>query len=323
MQAIVVRETGGPEVLRIERAPDPEPGRGEVRVRVAAAGVNYLDVYHRTGLYPMARPFIPGSEAAGVVDAVGPDVREARAGDRVVWASHPGAYASTAIVPAWKLVHLPDGVDLQLAAAVMLQGMTAHYLAHDTWPLRAGEVALVHAAAGGVGLLLVQMAKETGAHVIGTTSTAAKAALVREAGAEHVLLYDEGDIATRVRALTDGRGADVVYDSVGRTTFAASLDALRPRGMLVLFGQSSGPVEPLDPGILARKGSLFLTRPTLAHYTATPDELHARARDVLERVASGRLSVRIDSVFPLEEAAAAHRRLESRATSGKVLLIVV
>jgi NADPH2:quinone reductase len=319
MRAIRVHRTGGPEEMRLEDVPSPTPGPGQARVKVAFSGVNFIDVYHRTGTYPMPLPFTPGSEGAGVVDAVG-DGAKVRVGDRVAWAMHPASYAEQAVVDAWKLVPVPERVPLDTAAAVMLQGMTAHYLSHATFPLKKGHVALVHAAAGGVGLLLTQMAKWHGARVIGTVSTEEKAALSRAAGADDVILYTRENFKDAVRRLTDGRGADVVYDSVGQTTFADSLDSLRPRGYMVLFGQSSGPVAPFDPGLLAKKGSLFLTRPTLANYMSDRDELLARAGDVFSWIADRGLDVRIDHELPLADAPEAHRLLESRATSGKLVL---
>ncbi|HEX6645500.1 MAG TPA: quinone oxidoreductase [Gemmatimonadales bacterium] len=322
MRAIRLHETGGPEALRREAVPIPVPGQGEALVEVAAAGVNFIDVYKRRGLYPVPLPATLGEEGAGIVRAVGPGVDEPRVGDRVAWAMRIGSYAEHVVVPAGKLVTVPDRVPLATAAAVMLQGMTAHYLATSTWPLRPGETCLVHAAAGGVGLLLVQLARRIGARVIGTAGSDAKAALAREAGADAVIVYTRQDFVAETRRLTEGRGVTVVYDSVGRTTFLPGLDVLARRGMMVLFGQSSGPVEPFDPQLLNRKGSLFLTRPTLADYTATPDELRRRAAGLFELVESGGLSVRIGARFPLEEAAAAHRALEGRQTSGKVLLDV-
>ncbi len=321
MRAIRVHEPGGPEALRLEEVPTPEPGPGQVRVRLEYSGVNFIDVYHRTGFYKLPLPFTPGSEGAGVVDAVGDGVDDVRVGDRVAYAGQPGSYAERAIVSASRVVPVPSDVDLQLAAAVMLQGMTAHYLTHSTFPLKEGDVALVHAAAGGVGLLLVQLAKRRGARVIGTTSTEEKAALARDAGADHVILYTKEDFAEAVRRLTDGRGVDVVYDSVGKTTFDGSLASLRPRGMLVTFGQSSGPVPPFDVLRLSR-GSLFLTRAVMGDYIATRDELLWRARDLFEWIGRGELSVRIDRVLPLEDAAEAHRLLEGRKTAGKVVLRV-
>lgn len=320
MKAIRVSETGGPEVLRLEEVPDPEPGPGEARVRVERAGVNYVDTYHRTGLYAKPLPFTVGVEGAGVVDTVGPDVDGLAVGDRVAWCMHPGSYAEAAVVPAWKLVPIPDDVSTETAAALMVQGMTAHYLVHGTYPLGPDDVAVVHAAAGGVGLLLVQLAKAAGATVIGTCSTEEKAARVLDRGADHVIRYTETPFEPEVRRLTDGAGATVVYDSVGQATFRDSLKALRPRGMLVLYGQASGPVEPFDPRDLAGGGSLYLTRPSLADYMRDGEELVERADAVLSAAGRGELLVRIDRVLPLAEAAEAHRLLESRATSGKLLL---
>ena len=321
MRAIRVHEYGGPEVFKLEEITLPEPGGGEAIVTVEAAGVNFIDVYHRTGLYPGALPFTPGMEAAGVVEAVGPGVYEVEVGDRVAYAMERGSYAERAVVPAWKLVRLPESLDAEAGAAAMLQGMTAHYLTRSTYPLAGGETALVHAAAGGVGLLLVQMAARIGATVIGTVSTEEKARLAREAGADAVILYTEGDFAEEALRLTDGRGVHVVYDSVGQATFDQSLACLRPRGLLALFGQSSGSVPPIDPSVLATGGgSLFLTRPGLAHYAADRGELLERAGDVLHWVATGELRLRIDRTYPLSEAAEAHRALEGRQTAGKVLL---
>ena len=321
MRAIRVHDYGGPEVLRLEDLPVPEPGAGEARVKIAAVGVNFIDIYHRSGQYKGVLPMTPGMEAAGVVDAVGPDVSDVQVGDRVVYAMRQGAYAEYAIVPATMLAPVPEGIDLHQAAAVMLQGMTAHYLTHSTYPLRPGDVALIHAAAGGVGLLLVQIAKRCGARVIGTVSTEEKAALAREAGADDIILYNQEDFSAAVRRLTDGAGVHVVYDSVGKTTFEGSLDCLRPRGYMVLFGQSSGTVPPFDPQVLNAKGSLFLTRPSLGHYLLTRDELLWRAGDLFAWMAAGELKVRIDATYPLEQAAEAHRALASRATSGKLLLL--
>ncbi len=321
MRAIRVHEYGGPEVFKLEEVTLPEPGGGEAIVTVEAAGVNFIDVYHRTGLYPGALPFTPGMEAAGVVEAVGPGVYEVEVGDRVAYAMERGSYAERAVVPAWKLVRLPESLDAEAGAAAMLQGMTAHYLTRSTYPLAGGETALVHAAAGGVGLLLVQMAARIGATVIGTVSTEEKASLAREAGADAVILYTEGDFAEEALRLTDGRGVHVVYDSVGQATFDQSLACLRPRGLLALFGQSSGSVPPINPSVLATGGgSLFLTRPGLAHYAADRGELLERAGDVLHWVATGELRLRIDRTYPLSEAAEAHRALEGRQTAGKVLL---
>jgi NADPH:quinone reductase len=320
MRAIRVARTGGPDALSLEEVPAPEPGAGEARVRIDVAGVNFIDVYHRTGLYPMPLPFTPGVEGAGVVDAVGPDVDRVAVGDRVAWALTPGSYAEAAIVPVGRLVRVPERVPMETAAALMVQGMTAHYLVESAYLLGPGDVAVVHAAAGGVGLLLVQLARAAGATVIGTCSTEEKAERVRRAGADHVVRYDQTPFRAEVLRLTDGVGATVVYDSVGRATFRDSLASLRPRGLLVLYGQSSGKVEPVDPADLASGGSLFLTRPALADYARDREELLWRAGDLFARVAAGELEVRIDDVLTLEEAPAAHRRLEGRETSGKLLL---
>ncbi len=321
MRAVRIHEYGGPEVLRVEEVPTPTPGPGQALVRVEAVGVNFIDIYQRRGLYPLELPVALGQEAAGVVEAVGPEVQEVRPGDRVVFSNVQGAYAEYVLAPAWRLVPIPDGVTSEQAAAVMLQGMTAHYLTHSTYPIKPGDVVLIHAAAGGTGQLLVQMAKRRGARVIGTVSTEEKAELAREAGADHVILYTQKDFREEVKRLTDGQGVHVVYDSVGRDTFDRSLDCLRPRGMLVSFGQSSGPAGPVDPLVLSQKGSLFLTRPVLWHYTATREELLWRAGDVLSWVRSGELRVRIDRTFPLSQAAEAHRRLEGRQATGKLLLV--
>jgi NADPH2:quinone reductase len=321
MHAIQLKEFGGPEVLQYAEVAKPEPGKGEVRVAVEAVGVNFIDVYHRTGAYHNPLPLIIGQEAAGVVDAIGEDVTDVAVGDRVGYASVMGAYAEYAIVPAAKLVPVPDGVESTDAAASFLQGMTAHYLVHSTYPVKRGDQVLIHAAAGGVGLLLCQMAKRLGAYVIGTVSTEEKAELARGAGADEIIRYTEQDFVAETKRLTEGRGVDVVYDSVGKTTFDGSLDVLRPRGYLVLFGQSSGGVPPVNPQILNSKGSLFLTRPTLGSYTADRAELLQRAEDVLNWIKSGELNIRIDRTFPLQDAAEAHRALESRATSGKLVLI--
>ena len=321
MKAIRVHQYGGPEVLRYEDIPVPQPGAGQARVKIEAIGLNYVDIYGRTGLYQLPLPFTLGREAAGAVDAVGPNVAEVKAGDRVAYAMEPGAYAEHAIVPAWKLVPVPDKIDSRSAAATMLQGMTAHYLAHSTYPLKQGETALVHAAAGGVGLLLIQVAKRRGARVFGTVSTEEKARLAKEAGADEVIVYTRTDFGAEVKRLTNGAGVHVVYDSVGQTTFEKSLDCLRPRGLLALFGQSSGPVPPFDLGQLATKGSLFITRPTLLHYMSDRRELLERANDLFNWIASGQLKLRIDKSFPLAEVAEAHRQLEARKTTGKVLLI--
>jgi NADPH:quinone reductase len=321
MKAVRVHKYGGPEVLTMDDIPVPEPKAGEARVKIEAIGVNFIDIYQRTGLYPIQTPFTLGSEGVGVVDAVGPGVTEVRKGDRVAYSMVIGAYAEFAVVPAWRLVPVPVNVDAKSAACLMLQGMTAHYLAHSTYALKKGETALVHAAAGGVGLLLIQIAKQLGANIIGTVSTEAKAQLAKEVGADHVILYTQSDFLAEVKKLTDNRGVNVVYDSVGQTTFDKSLDCLKPRGYLVLFGQSSGPVPPFDPGKLAAKGSLFLTRPSLAHYTLNRDELLQRSADLFNWTASGKLKLRIEKTFSLADAAEAHRELEGRKTTGKVILL--
>lgn len=320
MKAIRVHDLGGPEVLRLEDIAEPTPAAGQAVVRMEATGINFIEVYQRTGLYARPRPYIPGREGAGVVTAVGDGVAGLRVGDRVASEGFVGSYAELAVAPADKLVVLPSAVDTRTGAAVMLQGLTAHYLATSTYPLKPGDTCLVHAAAGGVGLLLCQIASRLGARVIGTTSTPAKAALAREAGAGEVILYTEQDFVAEVRRLTSGRGVQVVYDSVGKTTFDGSLDCLMRRAMMVLFGQSSGPVPPVDPMLLNRKGSLFLTRPNLVDYVATRDELVERANALFEWIAAGQLRVRVDRTFPLEHAAEAHRVLEARQTTGKVLL---
>jgi NADPH:quinone reductase len=321
MRAIRVHATGGPEVLRYEEIPEAQPGAGQAVVRIEAAGVNYIDTYQRSGLYRAALPFTLGQEGAGTVASVGPDVTDVRIGDRVAWTGVQGSYAERVVAPADRLITIPPNLETAQAAAAMLQGMTAHYLACTTFPLSGGHSCLVHAAAGGVGLLLVQVAKLRGARVFGTVSTEAKARLAREAGVDHVIRYTEQDFETEIRRLTDGRGVDVVYDSVGRTTFDRSLNCLARRGMLVLFGQSSGPVPPLDPQVLNQKGSLLLTRPSLAHYTATRPELSQRADDVLGWIVQGKLKLHIHARYPLERAADAHRDLEARKTMGKLLLL--
>jgi len=321
VKAIRVHSPGGPEALRYEDVPQPAPGAGQVLVKVEAAGVNFVDVYQRTGLYKVALPFTLGQEAAGVVTAVGSGVSEVKVGDRVAYCHVMGAYAEYAVVPADRIVRLPEGVSTQQGAAAMLQGMTAYYLASATYPLKPGDVCLVHAAAGGVGLLLCQIAQLRGARVIGTVSTRAKATLAREAGAEDVILYTEQDFEVEVKRLTQGAGLQVVYDSVGKTTFDKGLNCLARRGLMVLYGQSSGPVGSFDPLLLSQKGSLFLTRPTLGDYIATRAELLERAGEVLGWIKSGKLKLRIDHEFPLAQAAEAHRALEGRKTTGKVLLI--
>ena len=321
MKAIRVESHGGPEVLQLVELPEPSPGAGELLVRVAAAGLNFIDVYHRTGLYPIPLPFSPGLEGAGVVEGLGEGVSAFRVGDRVTWTRALGSYAESLVVPQDQAVAIPPGVESRDAAAVMLQGLTAHYLCSSTYPLQRGDSCLVHAAAGGVGLLLVQMAKEAGARVFGTVSTEEKAALAREAGADEVILYTKQDFLEEVRRLTDGKGVNVVYDGVGKATAEKSLDCLAPRGMMVFFGNASGPVGPIDPLALSQKGSLFLTRPVLFHYIPDRLSLEKRSTDVLNGVALGELRVRIGQTFPLEQAAEAHRALEGRKTTGKVLLL--
>ena len=321
MLVIRIHETGGAEKLRADDVPVPAPGAGEIRFRVEAAGVNFIDTYKRSGLYAVKLPHTLGQEAAGVVTAVGAGVSDFKVGDRIASAAVNGGYATEALAPAAQSVHVPVGVSASAAAAVLLQGMTAHYLVCDTFPLKPGDTALVHAAAGGVGLLLVQLAKKRGARVFATVGTDAKAQLAREAGADAVCVYTRENFAEAARAFTGGRGVDVVYDGVGKETFEGSLASLRPRGMLVSFGNASGAVPPFAPLVLSQKGSLFFTRPTLAHYTLTPAELRGRADDLFGWIASGGLSVRIGATFPLTAAADAHRALESRGTTGKVLLL--
>jgi NADPH2:quinone reductase len=322
MRAILVQQVGGPEALTVVDVPTPVPGPGDVVVKVAVSGVNFVDVYYRNGLYKVPLPVALGSEAAGVIDSVGAGVTAFAPGDRVAYAMVRGSYAEYARVPAAQVVKVPDAVSFEDAAAVLLQGMTAHYLTRSTFPLAAGHTCLVHAAAGGTGALIVQMAKLAGARVFGTVSTQEKAAVAKAAGADEVILYSKQDFVAEARRLTDQRGVDVVYDGVGKSTFEKSLDSLRLRGMLVLFGAASGPVAPIDPSVLNTKGSLFLTRPSLGHYIATRDELARRASEVFELVASGRLQVRIDRTFPLDRVAAAHRLLESRGTTGKLLIAI-
>jgi len=321
MNAIRITEVGGPEVMRLEELPTPVPQGGQLLVRVEAAGVNYIDTYHRSGQYKVPLPLTMGLEGAGVVEAVGERVTGVDKGTRVAWTMVPGSYATHVLVPTDKAVPLPDGITSQHGAAAMLQGMTAHYLATSTFLLRDGDPCLVHAGAGGVGLLLTQVAKRVGARVFTTVSTEEKAKLSRQAGADEVIHYTEEDFEPAVRRLTGGSGVRVVYDSVGRDTFEKSLGCLAPRGMLVLFGQSSGAVPPFDAQVLSAKGSLFLTRPTLANYTATRGELLARAREVFAWIAEGSLKLRIGAMFPLAEAARAHQELQGRRTTGKVLLL--
>jgi NADPH2:quinone reductase len=319
MHAIVVKKTGSPEVLEFVDVDKPKPKNGEALVRLESIGVNFVDVYHRTGLYKLPLPITPGSEGAGVVEEIGEGVTEFRKGDRVAWAMSVGSYAAYAVVPASRLVPIPDGIDFKTASAAMLQGMTAHYLATSTYPLKSGDTALVHAAAGGVGGLLVQVAKMRGARVFGTVSTAEKAKIAREAGADEIINYKESDFEAETLRLTGGKGVNVVYDSVGKTTFDQSLNCVSLRGVLALYGQSSGPVPPFDPARLAKNG-VFLTRPSLNHYTAERSELLWRARDVFKWIAEGKLRLRIDREIPLRDAGEAHRLLESRQTKGKLLL---
>jgi NADPH2:quinone reductase len=322
MKCIQVKEPGGPEKMELADVATPQPGPKQALVRIAVSGVNFIDVYFRTGLYKADVPIALGSEAAGTVEAVGREVTEVAPGDRVAYAMARGSYAEYAVVPSAQLVKIPGELDFNTAAAAMLQGMTAHYLTHSTYPLKSGDTCLVHAAAGGAGGLIVQMAKMLGARVFGTVSTPEKARVAREAGVDEAILYTQQDFAAEVKRLTNDRGVDVVYDSVGKTTFEQSLNALRPRGTLALFGQSSGAVPPFDAAILNAKGSLFLTRPSLAHYVLTREELLWRAGDVLQWVLDGQLKLRIDRTYPLADAAAAHRALEGRKTAGKLLLIV-
>ena len=321
MKAIQIQSTGGPEVLQLVDQPIPQPGSGQVLIRIEATGVNFIEVYFRKGVYKASFPMIPGSEAAGTVEELGPGVTGFKAGDAVASTSVIGSYAEYALVPAAQLIKIPEGLSLEHAAAAMLQGMTAHYLAFSTYPLKKSDTALVHAGAGGVGLLLTQIAARIGARVITTVSTKEKAVLSREAGASDVILYTEQDFEAEVKRLTDGKGVDVVYDSVGKTTFDQSLNCLRPRGMLALFGASSGPVPPFDLIQLSGKGSLFITRPTLWHYVATREELEWRAGDVLGWAARGELKLRTEHVYPLAEAAQAQTDLEDRKTTGKILLV--
>jgi NADPH2:quinone reductase len=322
MKQIQVKELGGPEKMELVDAPTPQPGPKQALVRIAAAGVNFIDVYFRTGLYKAPLPVTLGNEGAGTVEAVGPDVSEVKPGDRVAYAMARGSYAEFAVVPSAVLIKIPDHVDFNTAAAAMLQGMTAHYLTHSTYPLKSGDTCLVHAAAGGAGGLTVQMARMLGARVFGTVSTEEKARIARAHGVDEAILYTSQDFELEVRRLTEGRGVDVVYDSVGKTTFEKSLSSLRTRGMMALFGQSSGPVPPFDPSILNAKGSLFLTRPSLAHHVLTRQELEWRAGDVLNWIVEGKLKLRIDRTYPLADVAAAHRDLEGRHTAGKLLLTV-
>jgi len=325
MKAIQIKQTGGPEVMELVELPVPQPKANEAVVKIAAAGVNFIDVYNREGRYKAPLPLVLGQEGAGVVSAVGADlrdnVRDLAVGDRVAYISVLGSYAEYAAVPADRLVKIPGGLGEREAAAAMLQGITAQYLTHDTYPLKKGETALIHAAAGGVGLLLVQMAHNIGARVIATVSTEEKAALARAAGADEVILYTQADFEVETKQLTGGKGVDVVYDSVGKTTFDKGLNVLRPRGMMALFGGSSGAVAPIDPLVLLQKGSLFLTRPSLGHYIATAQELRQRAGAVFGMIRDGKLKLRIEHVYPLAQAQQAHRNLEGRKTTGKLLLL--
>jgi len=322
MKAIRIHQFGGPDVLQYEDVPDPSPKAGEALIKIDAAGVNFIDTYQRSGAYKVPLPLTLGQEGGGTVSAVGAGVTTAlKAGDKVAWTGILGSYAESHAVPADRLIALPPGVTTKQGAAIMLQGMTAHYLASTTFPLKSGDTCLVHAGAGGVGLLLTQIAKIRGARVITTVSTDEKAKLSRDAGADHVVMYTSQDFEEEVKKITGGKGVPVVYDSVGQTTFAKSLNCLAPRGMLVLFGQSSGPVPPFDAQILAQKGSLFLTRPTLVNYIATREELQQRSSDIFGWIAAGKLRLRMEFEFPLKDAAKAHQALEGRKTTGKVLLI--
>jgi NADPH:quinone reductase len=322
MKAIQVKQVGGPEAMEVVEMPVPQPKANEAVVKLAASGVNFVDVYFREGRYKAAvLPFVLGQEGAGVITDVGAEAKSVKVGDRVAWTGVQGAYAEYAAVPADRLVPIPQAVSDQQAAAAMLQGMTAHYVSHDTYQLKPGETALVHAAAGGVGLLLVQMAHNIGARVIATVSTEEKAKLARAAGAHEVILYTHSDFEAETKRLTDGKGVNVVYDSVGKTTFEKGLNVLRPRGMMVLFGGSSGAVPPLDPVLLSQKGSLYLTRPTLVNYIATREELVARSGAVFSMIATGKLKLRIEHTYPLAEVQRAHRDLEGRKTTGKLLLM--
>jgi NADPH2:quinone reductase len=321
MKAIQVKKPGGPEALELVELPIPQPKPNEAVVKTAASGVNFIDVYHREGRYPVPLPFVIGQEGAGLVSAAGGEVKSVKAGDRVAWTGIMGSYAEYVAVPADRLVKIPQGVSDREAAAVMLQGMTAQYVSHSTFPLKRGDTALVHAAAGGVGLLLVQMAHNIGARVIGTVSTEEKARLAREAGADEIILYTQTDFESETRRLTGGKGVDVVYDSVGKTTFEKGLNVMRPRGMMVLYGGSSGAVPPFDPIILTQKGSLYLTRPSLPHYIATREELETRSGAVFGMIAAKKLKLRIEHIYPLAEARQAHSDLQGRKTTGKLLLV--
>jgi NADPH2:quinone reductase len=321
MHVLEISRYGGPDEMKYVERPTPEPGARQVRVRVEAAGVNFIDVYHRTGQYKVPLPYVLGLEGAGVVEAAGGEATDLSVGTRVAWAGIPGSYATHVLVPADRAVVVPAGIETKTAAAVLLQGLTAHYLSHSTYPLKSGDTCLVYAAAGGVGLLLTQMARRRGARVIGVVSTEAKAALAREAGADEVVIYTREDVRAAVPRITGGAGVQVVYDSVGKDTFEKSLDCLAARGLLALYGQSSGAVPPFDPQVLSAKGSLFLTRPRLDHYTASRSELLARSDEIFGWIAQGQLEVRVGAALPLAQAAEAHRQLEGRQTVGKVLLV--
>ncbi|HZA21476.1 MAG TPA: quinone oxidoreductase [Dehalococcoidia bacterium] len=320
MKAVQITQYGGPEVMKYQDVQDPAPGEGQALVQIQAVGVNFTDTYSRSGVNPPQLPWVVGVEGAGVVQKVGARVTNVKEGDLVAYSSSPGSYAELAVVPAWRLIKMPQGLDAKVGAAAMLQGMTAHYLCHSTYRVQSGDRALIHAGAGGVGLLLIQMVKRLGGYVFSTVSTEAKAQLAKDAGADHVILYTQQDFADEIKNATDGKGVQAVYDAVGKTTFDKSISCLSRRGYMVLYGQASGPVPPMDPRILGN-GSLFLTRPGLGDYTTTREELEQRAGDVLSWVKSGELKLRVEHVFPLSEAAEAHRQLESRSTTGKLLLI--
>ena len=321
MKAAVLHKYGDADALKYEDVPIPEPKENEARIKLEAIGVNFIDIYHRKGLYPNKLPFIPGMEGAGIVDKDGKNSFGIKEGDRVAYAMNIGSYAEYAIVPAWKLVKVPDEIDFKIAASLMLQGMTAHYLTHSTFPLKKNNIILLHAAAGGVGLLLIQMAKKLGTRVIGTVSTEEKARLAKEAGADEVINYTKENFEEKARKITNGNGVDVVYDSVGKNTFEKSLNCLKPRGMLVSFGQSSGAIENFNPAVLSQKGSLFLTRPTLSNYCANREELLWRANDVFSWINSGKLKIKIHKEFRLSEAKEAHEELEGRKSAGKILMV--
>jgi NADPH2:quinone reductase len=322
MKAVFVNAPGGADQMQYADLPTPQPGKGQALVKIIATGVNFIDVYFRTGLYKAEPPIQLGMEAAGVVEAIGEGVTGLNPGDRVAYAMARGSYAEFAVIPAWQLVPMPDGLDFESAAATMLQGMTAHYLSHSTFPLGSGHTCLVHAAAGGVGLLLTQIAKMLGATVIGTVGTDEKAALAKQAGADHVVVYTRDDFQAAAREFTGGKGVDVVYDSVGASTFMKSLDSLRPRGMMVTYGNASGPVPAIEPLLLNQKGSLFLTRPSLAYYASNREELLWRSGDLFKWIQEGKLKLRVEHKYPLANAAQAHKDLESRKTTGKLILLV-